>query len=194
LTPGATLGELLMSSQLSQNYFELFGLPQRFDLELAQLTERYRELQTRLHPDRFSHAGAAERRLAAQKAALVNEAFRTLKDSQRRAEYLLSLRGTDAGTSETDTTGDGSFLMRQMELREAIDEAAKSPDARTALRTVAGDIQSESSALERQFAQSYDTADLKTARAVAQKMQFFKRLMEDVSHREEALDDGADRR
>jgi molecular chaperone HscB len=42
-----------------QNHFELFHLPQRFDIDLAALDQAYHEVQNRVHPDKFSAASSA---------------------------------------------------------------------------------------------------------------------------------------
>jgi molecular chaperone HscB len=49
-----------------QNHFELFGLSAAFGLETEALEHSYREIQSRVHPDRFAHAGDAERRASLQ--------------------------------------------------------------------------------------------------------------------------------
>ena len=63
----------------SSSYFELFGLPQAFSIDLPALEKAYREIQARVHPDRFAHAGDAERRASLQWTTRVNEAYRALK-------------------------------------------------------------------------------------------------------------------
>ncbi len=112
----------------SQNYFALFGLPPRYRFDAALLDAAYRALQTKVHPDRFAAASEAERRLALQSSARVNEAYRALKDPVGRAQYLLSLHGIDA-KAETDTALPLDFLERQLERREAVDEARIARDA-----------------------------------------------------------------
>ena len=67
-----------------------------FDIDTAELAVRYRELQRRVHPDKFANASDQERRLSLQMTAQVNEAFQTLKDPVRRGRYLLSLRGVES--------------------------------------------------------------------------------------------------
>ena len=62
---------------LTQNHFELFGLPVAFDVDVHQLAERYRQLQRASHPDRYANASDRERRLSIQHAAQVNDAFQT---------------------------------------------------------------------------------------------------------------------
>jgi molecular chaperone HscB len=44
---------------LSDDDFTLFGLPQRFAIDRADLDERWRALQGRVHPDRFAAEGAS---------------------------------------------------------------------------------------------------------------------------------------
>jgi molecular chaperone HscB len=115
-----------------QNHFELFGLRPRFRLDLAQLEQAYRDLQSRVHPDKFVHAGDAERRASMQSATQVNEAYRTLKRPLPRARYLLALHRVDV-QSESNTAMPPEFLLEQMQWRESVEEAAGRPDELTAL-------------------------------------------------------------
>ncbi|MFX5957017.1 Fe-S protein assembly co-chaperone HscB, partial [Acinetobacter baumannii] len=80
------------------------------------------------HPDRFAHAGDAERRVAMQWAAHANEAYRTLRQPLKRAIYLLSLRGIDIQAAN-NTAMAPDFLMQQMEWREALQDAIQQRDA-----------------------------------------------------------------
>lgn len=106
-----------------QEYFSLFGLPERFGIDLAQLEAAYRTVQAQVHPDRFASRPEAERRVAMQWATLANEAFRTLKNPVARAGYLLKRRGLEQD-NERNTAMSQAFLMQQMEWREAVEEAA----------------------------------------------------------------------
>ena len=106
----------------SDDHFALFELPHAFRLDLGALDLRYREIQAKVHPDKFAHAGDAERRLSLQWATRVNEAYQTLKKPLPRAKYLLLLAGQDVGT-ENNTAMPMDFLIEQMEWREAVAEA-----------------------------------------------------------------------
>jgi molecular chaperone HscB len=44
-----------------QSHFDLFGLQPAFAVDEARLERAYREIQSQVHPDRFAHAGDAER-------------------------------------------------------------------------------------------------------------------------------------
>ena len=110
------------------NHFELMGLPVAFAIDASVLEQGYRDLQSKVHPDRFAAASGAEKRVAMQWATRANEAYRTLRDPVSRARYLLSLKGFDTG-EETNTAMPPDFLMQQMELREAAAEARAARDA-----------------------------------------------------------------
>jgi molecular chaperone HscB len=107
---------------LDSDDFELFALPRRFALNRAVLDERRRSLQAQTHPDKFADQGAAAQRIALQWAVRVNEAYERLKDPLRRAAYLCELQGQRID-AETNTAMPAVFLMQQMELREALDDA-----------------------------------------------------------------------
>lgn len=106
----------------NDDHFALFELPRTFRVDAAALDARYREIQARVHPDKFAHAGDAEQRLSLQWATRINEAYQTLKKPLPRAKYLLHLSGQDVG-AENNTAMPTDFLIEQMEWREAVAEA-----------------------------------------------------------------------
>ena len=112
---------------LRADHFALFGLNRGFRLDLSDLDSRYRDIQAQVHPDRFVHAGEAERRLSMQWATHANEAYQTLKKPLERACYLLHLAGHDI-EAESNTAMPADFLMEQMEWREAVMEARSGRD------------------------------------------------------------------
>jgi len=105
-----------------KNYFELFQMPVMFEIDTQQLDAAYREVQGRVHPDKFVTATDAEKRVAMQWATRANEAYQTLKSPLKRAMYLCELNGVDLAT-ESNTHMPTAFLMQQIEWREALDEA-----------------------------------------------------------------------
>lgn len=112
----------------SRDFFELFGLTPRFDIDTVALDAAYRDLQAETHPDRFAHADAAEQRRAAQWSSHVNEAYRALKSPFERARYLLDRQGIDV-LDPNNTRMPPEFLMRQMEWRETLAEAVGKSDS-----------------------------------------------------------------
>ncbi len=101
-----------------QNHFELFGLPVRFAVDSAALDAAFRDVQGKVHPDKFVNASDAEKRVAMQWATRANEAYQTLKNPQKRAGYLCELNGAPLQV-ESNTAMPLAFLMQQMEWREA---------------------------------------------------------------------------
>jgi len=117
-----------LTAAFTRNHFELLGLTPAYALDPEKLEAGYRDLQSRVHPDRFAAAPEMERRLAMQWATRANEAYKTLRDPVDRARYLLSLKGFDTG-EETNTAMPPDFLMQQMEWREGVAEARAAHDA-----------------------------------------------------------------
>ena len=177
-----------MNLDFSQNHFELMGLPVSFRLDRAALDSAYRELQGRLHPDRFAQTGDQERRLAVQGSAWINEAYSTLKDDTRRARYLLILQGVEFD-DERDTASDPEFLMEQMELREALEEAADTPDPLARIEMLSADIDARSSALTRAFETAFTSGRLDEAKALVIKMRFYDKLRDEALRTAERLED-----
>lgn len=161
------------------NHFELFGLEPAYALDGAALEQAYRDIQSRIHPDRFAHAGDAERRASMQWTTRVNEAFRVLKDPVQRAKYLLELKGVDVAF-ETNTLMPPDFLMRQLELREALELAAAERDA-GALERLRAALRRERRELETELADRIDAArDYAAAADLARKLMFLGKLDSEI--------------
>jgi molecular chaperone HscB len=160
-------------------------------MDLGALDSRYRELQRTVHPDRYASAGEAERRLSMQQATVINEGYRILKDPLKRGRYLLELSGYHLG-DEPHTTRDTAFLMEQMELREALGEVRENSDPFAVLDNLMERIAADIVALQVQLRENFErasAADLEDAAAALMKMQFFRRLQEEVMDLEAALED-----
>jgi len=180
-----------MAADLSTSYFQLFGLPATFGIDAAQLDSRYRELQRIVHPDRYANASDQERRLAMQQATRINEGYQTLKDPLKRGRYLLELGGF-VFSDQHHTTRDPEFLMRQMELREALGAVRSAGDPLAALTGlidgIADDFTTLAGELQSRFAGG-DCSDPQAAADTLMKMQFFRRLQEEAQDLEAALED-----
>jgi molecular chaperone HscB len=108
--------------KLDDNDFMLFGLPERFAIDRADLDARWRRLQASTHPDRFASEGAAAQRLAMQWSVRINQAYRRLSEPLTRAAYLCELRGAPIA-AHSNTAMPGDFLIQQMAWREALEDA-----------------------------------------------------------------------
>src|ERR1035441_6073308 len=79
------------------DYFSVFSLTPSLDLDLESLEQEFHRLSRKLHPDRFARAQENEKEWSMDDTALLNDAYRTLKDPLHRTEYLLKLRGAEIG-------------------------------------------------------------------------------------------------
>jgi molecular chaperone HscB len=79
------------------DYFSVFSLEPKFNVDLAALETEFHRLSRRLHPDRFARAAHNEKEWSLADTALLNDAYRTLKEPLRRTEYLLKLEGAEIG-------------------------------------------------------------------------------------------------
>lgn len=169
---------------LTSNHFELFGIAPAYALDLERLEQAYRGIQSNVHPDRFAHAGDAERRASVQMTARVNEAYRTLRSPVQRAAYLLVLNGVDLGL-ETSTAMPREFLAAQMELRERL-EGARDADA---LGMLEQELFGLKEGVQAQIAECIDARrDYRAAADLVRKLMFLEKLDQDINAAYEALD------
>ena len=186
-----------MQSLFEKDYFDLFGMEKSFSIDHQQLRNRLRELQKKFHPDNFASGGEHEKRLSAQYAALINEAYTTLHDPVKRGKYMLSLHGVSTD-EEHDTQMDPGFLIQQMELREELESAkASDSDAYAALNRLSHEVDSEFASREERLHQLFESAgqsasadkdkNLDMARHLVRELQFLNRIQSEIESAEEAL-------
>lgn len=138
----------------TENYFGLFNLPVRFQVDLTVLEQAYHTIQSHVHPDHYSYASAFEKRLALQRAAQANEAYQTLKSPLQRAIYLCKLQGIDV-TLERSSPLASDFLMQQMEWREALQQARNAGEIGL-LQKLETDVQHMEKQLEQTLERQFD--------------------------------------
>jgi molecular chaperone HscB len=164
---------------LSSSDFELFGLPQRFAQDRAEIDQRWKELQREAHPDRFAAEGHTAQRAALQWSVRINEAYRRLKDPLKRAAYLCELRGA-AIDAENNTAMPQDFLFEQMEWREALDDA----ESEEALAAVSERVTARRREMLDRIRQLLDEeADAPAAARQVRALMFIERFAEDVESR-----------
>ena len=163
------------------NYFQLFHFEIGFDIDLSELKSRYQQLQKLTHPDLFVNASEQEKRLYMQKNAQVNDAYQVLSSPVLRAEHILSLQNV-ALPDPNATLGDTDFLMQQMELREAMQEANSAEQ----IQALKAQISAQQKDLEAQIKQSLqaksDEANEQASQALT-KLKFFTKLILELDER-----------
>lgn len=169
----------LFDLNFTADHFALFELPRAQALNLPVLEARYRDIQAQVHPDKHANGGDAGKRLAMQWATRINEAYQTLKTPLNRARYLLQLLGFDPQV-ESNTAMPMAFLMAQMELREAVNDAraAADEDALDAARSeLLGDMKAEYEKLVGLIDQHQDYV---AASALVRQLMFQEKLLHDI--------------
>lgn len=169
---------------LADDDFSLFGLPRRHAQEPSEIDRRWRDLQSQTHPDRFVSEGAAAQRLALQWATRINQARQRLRDPLARGAYLCELAGV-AIDAERNTAMPTTFLMQQMQWREALEDARGMAEVQALDDTVAA---AEREGLARLAAQLDERADASAAAAEVRALMFVRRFRDDIARRLEALE------
>ncbi len=165
---------------LTSNFFELFGIPVSYDVDLDKVQQQYMELQKQVHPDKFANASDQEKRLSMQQTSWLNEAKTTLKDPVLRASYLLKLKGIDFNL-ENETTMDAVFLMQQLEMRERLENIKNEPESLTALDEMAKQVKASTEKMMDEFVQAYEADQLDDCRECIRKLQFMKKSKNEIN-------------
>jgi molecular chaperone HscB len=116
-----------------ETHFERLGLPRRFEFDPAEVERNYLARSRALHPDYHQLAPASEQRASMELTAALNEAYATLRQPFRRAEYLLSLEGGPSAAEHKEMAP--AFLEEMLELRMEIEELRESAAADSPART-----------------------------------------------------------
>src|SRR5215470_10013713 len=103
------------------DHFAVFGLPRKLWLEMSLLEQKFLQLSWKLHPDNFVNASEEERELSLKQSSELNDAYRVLKDSVARVEYLLEIEG-ERKEGEKKQQAPPELLEEVFELNESLDE------------------------------------------------------------------------
>ena len=110
-----------MADRQVETYYTLLDLPYMVNVDESALKKAYHKLSRESHPDYHSHLSAEGQEAVLQKSTQVNQAYKTLKDLDKRLQYILSVEGQWKDGNEAEL--DPMFLMEMMELNEAVMEA-----------------------------------------------------------------------
>jgi molecular chaperone HscB len=105
-------------------YYEALGLEPKLALDLADLQKRFYERSREWHPDRFSRGTPEQQQRSLDMTALVNDAYRTLREPVLRAEYFLSQKGF-----ELSKNAPPELLEEVFELNMALEELRGGDDS-----------------------------------------------------------------
>jgi molecular chaperone HscB len=156
------------------DYFAVFALPRKLTIDLADLERRYYALSRQLHPDLFHDRSASEQAASVRTSALVNRAYRTLRDPVQRALYWLSLHGESLGRDNERVPP--ALAARVFEVQEKLEElrdargSADFADLERATREIQAELRTDLHALDERLQATFadsDVADGDGARSLA---------------------------
>jgi molecular chaperone HscB len=128
------------------DYFTCLGLPRRLTIDQQQLEAKFYELSRAFHPDFYQNKSAAEQAISLGNSAMLNTAYRTLRDPIERAEYLL---GLEAGAVKEIRNSPPADLFEEiLELQDTLNEYRAVDRSSEAESTLRAKIQSERNTLE----------------------------------------------
>lgn len=108
---------------LSIDYFALFGLKQKFNLDLKDLEKRWMKIIEKIHPDRFALLSDIEKEISLNYSSYVNNAYYTLLNPIKRAIYICEKNGVSLNSIQNNLSEE--FLDQQIQWREKINSDKK---------------------------------------------------------------------
>jgi molecular chaperone HscB len=129
------------------DYFTCFGVPRRLLLDPQKLEAKFYELSRTFHPDFYQTKSSAEQTISLSNAAVLNTAYRTLREPIQRAEYLLAL---ETGSVKDIRTSPPADLFEEiLELQDTLEEYRASDRDSDQGHRLRDTLQTEQEALER---------------------------------------------
>ena len=162
-------------------YYRVLELEPKLSLDTTALQKQFYALSRQWHPDRFSTRPHLEQAEALEKTALLNDAFRTLRDPVLRGEYVLSRSGLEA-SGQRGHDVPAALLEEVLELNEALSDADHSqierllPQFRSTLDGIDAALRDQFTAWD--AAPSADT--LKPIRASLNQRKYISNLVRDA--------------
>ena len=174
-----------------ETYFDILGLPQRYHTAPSELEERYHAAARAHHPDRHVKSDQKTRVQSALRTAQLTEAYRTLRDPVKRAEYLVSLEGIKLSDERDSYKVDPAFLADILELRESLADARMEGDE-ARVKALGEDVRGRSrqamGEIDAAF-RRYDEGDKSVVRAIADALvaqRYYRRFLDELEAHEEA--------
>lgn len=173
---------------MMKNPFALFDLAVDFQIDQAELAQRYLRLQKSLHPDNFAHCSAQEQRLAMQKSAEINDALQLLKDPILRADAIIALQTGEQIDLEQQSSKDMAFLMQQMQWREELEQIEQQQSA-VELEQFSAQILQQKQQILQQLSTALAEQQWQSARTINDKLRFMQKLLQEIERIEEQVFD-----
>jgi molecular chaperone HscB len=164
-------------------FYEALGLDPQLALDAEDLKKRFYERSREWHPDKFSRRSPEEQKKALDMTAVLNDAFRTLRDPIARAEYFLEERGLSPSKTPPPELLEEVFELNMAleELRDGDSSARPSlEDAQKRFHDMRGEIDGSLAAMFPKYDANADAATLGEIRAALDRRRYVSNLLRDV--------------
>lgn len=128
------------------DYFTCFGFPRRLTIDPGKLEAKFYELSRAFHPDFYQNKTETEQAISLGNAAILNSAYRTLRDPIQRAEYLLDLEA--GAVKEIRNSPPADLFEEILELQDTLNEYRATDGASDTGRRLREKLQTEQQTLE----------------------------------------------
>ncbi|ACF12530.1 co-chaperone Hsc20 [Chloroherpeton thalassium ATCC 35110] len=108
-----------------RNYFELFGIKEKLNLDMKELQQRFYDLSRQVHPD--YHQTSVQKDLSLDLSSSLNHAFATLKDRDKRLIYVIERYLGPLQDQKGKKNAPAEMLMELMEMQEKLMEYQSEP-------------------------------------------------------------------
>jgi molecular chaperone HscB len=161
------------------DYFEAFGMPRHLSIDLKDLEKRFYSLSRKLHPDLFVRKSAKEQEDALEVSAVLNDAYRVLRDPIARAFYVLRQEGFEVGEQGSkdvppELLEEVFELNMALEDEDARDEVAA---ARVRFEGMRNEIDTSLTAAFVQWDSAHDQAALDSIRGMLNRRKYITNLI-----------------
>ncbi|XP_017098551.2 iron-sulfur cluster co-chaperone protein HscB [Drosophila bipectinata] len=163
------------------NYFDLLSFPTKFPLEPQKLTQSFRQLQTLVHPDKFSNKTSREQINSADWSSLINKAYKTLATPINRGQYLLQLEGDQM--PQDNSALNKEFLMAMMEKNEEVEEA----EDQQALEALNAELIKELEELTQKLTSFFEEKDLQGVKGTLVEMKYLLSIQSSIKQKQQSL-------
>uniref|UniRef100_A0A0N4ZQX2 J domain-containing protein n=1 Tax=Parastrongyloides trichosuri TaxID=131310 RepID=A0A0N4ZQX2_PARTI len=144
--------------------FERLKIKKTFTVDEKDIKTKLRELQSKVHPDKFSNKSVKEKSFSDKHSSLLNEAYKVVMDPLLRAEYLLE----ESKTKEDDLMEDNELLMEMMELNEEISNISNNDS----LNQKKDDMEKERNNIIRNLDDAFKNNDIDEAKKLVTRLKY----------------------
>jgi molecular chaperone HscB len=171
----------------ASDYYKFLGLERCLSLDSADLQKRFYSLSRLVHPDRFQRSSPNEQRFSLEATALLNDAYRTLRDPVARAEYFIKEEGLGKENLKSNHVPP-ELLEEVFELNETLEELRggdpsvrpRLEAARNRFKSLRAGVDSELDGLFREYDAKQDRGVLTRIRAVLNRRRYIENLLTGV--------------